>query len=190
MTLNRGYRNSQLLTILGDLQHALQVAGHFNASQPFRIKLWDCILPISGQYGLLPRLLFYLLLCFSLSGRSHNWLAAGALATTMTHSGTAAIHIIIAPFLSRNSVGENFAPIRAILSTACIMAVPLFNWSATLRRLQARSLVIYWDVLVFAAYLSSSFWNLGCNIPERRSVSLDPLFVDLIQVHWLPCHKS
>lgn len=188
---------------LGDLQHTLQIARQLNASQPFRIKLWDCILPVSGQYGLLPRLLFYLLLCFGVSVRSHDWLAAGALAATMTYSGTAAIHIIITSFLSRASVGDDIGPIRAILSTACIMAVPLFNWSTTLRRLQARPLVIYWDVLVVVAYLSSSLWNLRYDIPEGRSAvgprsryincELDPgapaSLPQVLDPQWLAAHR-
>jgi hypothetical protein len=33
------------------------------------------------------------------------------------------------------------------------MAVPLINWSRTLRRLQARPILIYWAIIVFMGYL-------------------------------------
>jgi hypothetical protein len=33
------------------------------------------------------------------------------------------------------------------------MAVPLINWSRTLRRLQARPILIYWALIIFIGYL-------------------------------------
>ena len=164
---------------LVDLRQTLQAASQLDVPEAFRIKVRDCILPISGQYGLLPRLLFYLLLCFSLMVRSHEWLAVGALAATMTYSGTVAVHIMLASFLSPASAADDLPPMKAILSTACIMAVPLFNWSTTLRRLRARPLIIYWDVLIVTAYLSSCFGNLSYYMPELLS-SIRPQLRDIL----------
>lgn len=55
----------------------------------------DCIYPISGQYGFLPRLLYYCLLLFAVLNRKQVWLIAGALASALTYSGTAAIHAFV-----------------------------------------------------------------------------------------------
>ena len=51
-----------------------------------------CTYPISGQYGFLNRLLFYLLMIFALVERRHIWLAAAALGTAMTYAANAAVH--------------------------------------------------------------------------------------------------
>ena len=51
-----------------------------------------CVYPISGQYGFLNRLLFYILMIFALIARNHDWLAAAALGTTMTYAASAAVH--------------------------------------------------------------------------------------------------
>lgn len=51
-----------------------------------------CAYAISGQYGFLPRLLYYLLLVISMFLRKHDWLSAGALAGAMTYSASACVH--------------------------------------------------------------------------------------------------
>lgn len=51
-----------------------------------------CTYAISGQYGFLNRLLFYLLMIVALIARKHQWLTAAALGTTMTYAATAAVH--------------------------------------------------------------------------------------------------
>lgn len=54
----------------------------------------------------------------------------------------------------RDSAGDNDnEAIMGILAAALLMAVPLINWSRTLRRLQTRPLLIYWAVIVFVGYL-------------------------------------
>jgi hypothetical protein len=53
-----------------------------------------CTYTISGQYGSLPRLIYYTLLVFSLVLRHHDWLSAAALGTSMTYAATASVHAI------------------------------------------------------------------------------------------------
>lgn len=73
----------------------------FNASDPFidrtfalSAMLFDsnvfrlpitCIYPISGSYDLLSRVLFYILMVFSLALRRHEWISMTALGTAMTY---------------------------------------------------------------------------------------------------------
>lgn len=51
-----------------------------------------CTYPISGSYGFLNRLLFYLMMIFALVVRKRRWLAAAAPGTSMTYSASAAAH--------------------------------------------------------------------------------------------------
>jgi len=50
---------------------------------------------LSGQYGLLNRLLYYSLLIFSIAGQRRLWLITSALTSATTYSSTAAIHALI-----------------------------------------------------------------------------------------------
>lgn len=51
-----------------------------------------CVHPISGQYGFLPRLLYYVLVIFSLIFCEHDRLSTAALGTAMTYAATASVH--------------------------------------------------------------------------------------------------
>lgn len=50
--------------------------------------------------------------------------------------------------------------IVGILAAALPMAVPLINWSRTLRRLQVRPILIYWAIIVFMGYLLVIIGNI------------------------------
>ncbi len=62
----------------------------------------------------------------------------------------------------------------AILSAACLLTVPLLNWSTTLRRLEARTIVIYWGILVTAGFMCM-FFTLQSWAPGSDYVRLDDL---------------
>ena len=51
-----------------------------------------CSYPISGQYGFLARLSYYVLLIFSLILRKHVWLSTAALGTAMAYGATTCVH--------------------------------------------------------------------------------------------------
>ena len=59
------------------------------------VRPFFCSFSISSQYQTTPRYICYLLLVFTIVIRNYVWLAAGAAASVMTYSGTAAIHLII-----------------------------------------------------------------------------------------------
>lgn len=62
------------------------------------------------------------------------WLYTGALAASLTYSGTAAIHACLLIW-SGPSWGElDLVALLAILTTSCLVAVPLLNWFSMLRR--------------------------------------------------------
>lgn len=54
----------------------------------------------------------------------------------------------------KDTAGDNDnEAILGILAAGLLMAVPLINWSRTLRRLQARPIIIYWALIIFLGYL-------------------------------------
>ncbi len=127
-----------------------------------------CIYAISGQYGFLPRLLYYLLLTFSLILRKHFWLSTAALGTAMTYAATASVHAFAlllryryhTPrlqnldwiYLPPNELGDiDLQAIFPILVAGSIMLTPILNFSTTVRQHEAHSVIIFWGLLVFCA---------------------------------------
>ena len=98
---------------------------------------------------------------------------AGALAATLTFSGAAAVHACLLVWRGPNPYIENDSwVLYSILNLACLITVPLLNWSGTLRRLGAkaasirdpkgqhtqgdistRTIVIYWAFLVLVGFI-------------------------------------
>jgi hypothetical protein len=127
----------------------------------------ECAYAISGQYGILPRGLYYLLLVFALVLRRHIWLSTAALGTAMTYAATAAVHAIALSskfkFHTHDAdmsiMGQpttffgdqDIFGILPVLIAACIMLTPILNWSITVRQNEARPVVVYWGLLMFAA---------------------------------------
>ncbi len=108
----------------------------------------NCVYPISGTYGLMPRLLFYVTLVAAIFGRSREWLIIGALVSALTYAGTAAIHMMT---LVRSRVGVFDLDIMvswAILSTGALGYIGMMHWSTTLRNSRAKVVMILWGILV------------------------------------------
>jgi hypothetical protein len=138
----------------------------------YRIGVY-CIYPLSGQYDILPRGLFYLLLIFSVLFRRHNWLATAALGTAMTYAAVSAVHMLALvtnfdfgtpqpgwDIDSSKGYGDvDVFGIYPILSAAAIMLTPILNWSVSVRANEAQMVVVYWGALVFAALVPAWLYN-------------------------------
>jgi hypothetical protein len=142
----------------------------------YRIGVY-CMYPLSGQYDMLPRGLFYLLLIFSLLFRRHNWLATAALGTAMTYAAVSAVHMLALVTNFDFGTPESDLPngwnmnsskgygdvdvygIYPILSAAAIMLTPILNWSVSVRANEAQMVVVYWGALVFAALVPAWLYN-------------------------------
>lgn len=70
----------------------------------------SCTSAISGQYGFLPRLLYYFLLVFAVMLRHKTWLATAAVATAMSYASTTAVHVFVLLISFRNGK-ENTSPV-------------------------------------------------------------------------------
>lgn len=122
-----------------------------------------CIYPLSGQYALLQRLLFYALLLFGAFGRREKWLRAGAIATVMLYSSSAAIHtLILLPLATASSTGAvldlDIYGTFGITSTAVLFSLPLLSWSSTFHTSKAalQIVVLLWAFLCFFGAIFSA----------------------------------
>ena len=135
-----------------------------------------------GNYGQLPRILFYLTIAAAVLLRSkHQWLYAGALVASLTYSGSAAIHACLLIWRGPAYGELDVYPLLGILSVSCIITVPLLNWSRSMRvagrpdlrerfmtsedrnpgserkdefDASARIIIASWSVMVFIGFLS------------------------------------
>ncbi|KAL6244806.1 hypothetical protein RBB50_008334 [Rhinocladiella similis] len=108
----------------------------------------NCVYPISGTYGVLPRFLYYITLVAAIFGRSREWLIIGALVSALTYAGTSAIHMMTL-VRSRTGVYDlDILAVWAVLSTGALGYIGMMHWSSTLRSSQARVVMILWGMLV------------------------------------------
>ncbi|KAF2395792.1 hypothetical protein EJ06DRAFT_585738 [Trichodelitschia bisporula] len=177
---------------------ATNVSGVKNLDEAWALPV-VCEWPISGTYSRMNRILYYTLLVFALVVHHHEWLVAGALAAATTYSGAAAVQTwvqfgVINRTSDHDSAGDNDNDaILALLSAGLLMAVPLINWSRTLRRLKARPLIIYWAIIIFVGYIlvviggalsDRAHWShhdggiMTCDTRERLPEFKDLGFID------------
>jgi len=113
----------------------------------------NCVYPISGAYGLLPRVLYYVTLVFAIFGRSKEWLIIGALVSALTYAGTTAIHMM-ALIRSRKGVFDlDIMAAWAVLSTGALAYIGIIHWSSTLRNSRARIVMVIWGFLIGMALI-------------------------------------
>lgn len=115
-----------------------------------------CVYQLSGQYGLLPRLLFYVLIVFVAVGSTHVWLIAGALASALIFSGTAAVHAFILAIGSRPLYDLDVVGVWAVLSLSCLAYASMnIELSHIIPIEQSRTIFWFWGFLVALGELMS-----------------------------------
>jgi hypothetical protein len=108
----------------------------------------NCVYAISGTYGLLPRILYYVTLVFAIFGRRTEWLIIGALVSALTYAGTAAIHLMALASSKSDVFDLDIMGAWAVLSTGALAYIGIFHWSSTLRESRSRVVLICWGFLV------------------------------------------
>lgn len=107
-----------------------------------------CVYQLSGQYGMLPRFLYYALIIFALFSK-RPWLVGGALASALTYSGTTAVHAILLAAISKNSLFDiDAVGAFAICSAGSLAVMPILEFSSTLRNSQFRPIFGFYGTLV------------------------------------------
>ncbi|KAK2748627.1 hypothetical protein FQN55_004180 [Onygenales sp. PD_40] len=85
-----------------------------------------CVYPMGGQYGFLPRLLYYAALVFVILGQYQQWLVMGALASALSYAGSTAIHAM-APITSRRLAFDlDILGAWVVLGTGCLAFAALY----------------------------------------------------------------
>ncbi|KFY04792.1 hypothetical protein V491_09261 [Pseudogymnoascus sp. VKM F-3775] len=115
-----------------------------------------CVYPLSGQYSLLNRLLYYALIVFAVVGHSHPWLITGPLAYIMTYSSTAAVHALIMAVVSENSLLDiDVLGTWAIISIGCLAVLPIFTTSKVISESQYSPIFGFWGTLMSIGVICS-----------------------------------
>jgi hypothetical protein len=139
----------------------------------------NCVYAISGTYGLLPRLLYYVTLVFAIFGRHSEWLVIGALVSALTYAGSAAIHSM-ALVNSKSGVFDlDIIATWAILSTGALAYIGIIHWSSTLRDSKARHVMICWGVLIGIALIfgRTELFDTPMSDPEPACYSSEGMFL-------------
>lgn len=132
----------------------------------------SCVYPMSGQYGFLPRLLFYACLIFASTMRRSGWFTSIVLGLAMSYSATAFVHVIVIyathgwnpPILDLDVLGI------FLLAAAVVSMYPAL---AILRRPKYMSLAVHvvvgfwWHMMSFVSGLVSLFLRNFDNIQHN-----------------------
>jgi hypothetical protein len=133
----------------------------------------ECDYPISGQYALLQRVLYYGLLLFSIVSRKTPWLVAGALGAAMTYAASAAVHATILAGISRNSLLDlDCLGIFGIVSVGSLVVTIFFHGSELLRESPVCPVFQYWRLLMVVGTVCSVVAMLRDYPSEERCISL------------------
>ncbi|KAF8244135.1 hypothetical protein K440DRAFT_610574 [Wilcoxina mikolae CBS 423.85] len=111
-----------------------------------------CIYPISGQYGLLPRIFFYITLFLCIFARN-EWLVAACLLSVMTYTGTGAIHAFVLAKQNHAVLDLDARVLLPLLAAALLCFSPILQWSGTLRSQSGRRIFELWVALVLVGAL-------------------------------------
>lgn len=138
----------------------------------------SCVYPMSGQYGLLPRLLFYGSLFFASTMRSTGWFANIVLGLAMSYSTTAFVHIIVIyathgwhpPILDLDVLGI------FLLGAVGVSMYPALAVSRVARRSSYMSygvqkVVGYWWLIMFLLSCLATSLLSNLNNPQKSSIS-------------------
>ena len=107
-----------------------------------------CVYQLSGQYGILQRILTYSLFAFIALARDSVWLVAGAMAWIMTYSGTAAVHAFLLAISSRGLYDLDSVGIWTILSISCLAVLTMFDCSSAIPHLPTRPIFGLWGTFI------------------------------------------
>lgn len=152
---------------------AANTLGSFPGNAPDKPTHMNCVYALSGTYGLLPRLLYYVTLVFAIFGRTREWLIIGALVSALTYAGTSAIHQIALVSGRKNIYDLDILGAWAILSTGALSFVVMMHWSKTVRNSDAQLILLIWGVLVGTALIfgRTELFNSPLSPPEPACYS-------------------
>ncbi|KAF9477182.1 hypothetical protein BDN70DRAFT_922771 [Pholiota conissans] len=117
-----------------------------------------CAYPISGGYGTIPRMIYYVLLVVPLVFHTSEWLVDATLGASMIFSSITAVHTVaLASTAGRGTVDLDIIPAYSITGVAMLLGVPLLLWSRMLREATRalRIVAVSWIVVMFVGSIAS-----------------------------------
>ena len=155
MAISQHDNHSMSLSILLILTALPPLAGA-DSEKPLEGKV-ACVYPVSGQYGAISRWVYYALLLFGICAQREVWLIAGALATAMSYSATAALHaLLLACSTARQPVFDlDLAGTWAVLSAGLFALWPVLGTSRTLIESPFRPIFSAWGIMVAIGIIAS-----------------------------------
>ncbi|KAK7937954.1 uncharacterized protein PG986_014822 [Apiospora aurea] len=151
----------------------------------------QCVYPISGNYGIAPRFLYYVLIFFVALLQRHPKLTAGAAAYCISYAGATAIHAVLLATISASStpsladsyvsVNDTTAPVLvasrvldqdvdaifAVVGVGCLSSLIFAVSTASFRRMApARSIIVLWGLLMFVGIVACMVNFYGVNESE------------------------
>ncbi|RMZ88151.1 hypothetical protein DV736_g4618, partial [Chaetothyriales sp. CBS 134916] len=154
--------------------------GSYPNNVPTHPDLMNCVYAISGSYGLLPRIVYYLTLVFAIFGRRQEWLVLGALVSAMVFSATTAIHQMALTSSKSEQFDLDIVGAWAVLSTGALAYIPMMHWSTTLMQSRARLILVAWGVLVGSALIfgRSALFDTALSDPEPACYSSSGMLLE------------
>ncbi|KAI1874446.1 hypothetical protein JX265_004654 [Neoarthrinium moseri] len=114
-----------------------------------------CAWPVSGQYGLGSRVLYYVLVAACLGFRKVNWLKRACLAAALLLPAVAAIHgIVLASLHTDGAVDMDVYGAFQLCSIGILAAPVTVRLSSTYFNDRGRNIIFVWTGLVLAGLLS------------------------------------
>ena len=168
-------------------------------SLPFNIQWIQCTYPISGQYGQIPRYVYYCFVVIAVLLRSRTWIATTIMASIMTYSGAAAVHALILVSLRQRLLSSGswavefngnhpwFLPIRpqvwdtdtdgvtAIVGVGFLVLAPMQVYSSTFQRSGAKAILLLWSVLLLAGLVSALISSAYIGVYDSPQLRFCPL---------------
>ncbi|KAF8199740.1 hypothetical protein BJ912DRAFT_950176 [Pholiota molesta] len=117
-----------------------------------------CAYSISGGYGTIPRMMYYVLLIVPLIFHTSEWLVDATLGASMIFSSITAVHAMaLASTAGRGTVDLDIIPAYSITGIAMLLGVPHLLWSRMLRDAgrALRIVAISWIAVMCVGILAS-----------------------------------
>jgi hypothetical protein len=136
----------------------------------------SCVYPMSGQYGLLPRLLFYASLVLASTMRDFGWFANIFLGLAMSYSTTAFVHIIVIcathgwkpPILDLDVYGIFLVAIAGVSMYPAVVGLRQSGWKG---RAVRDVIEFWWCIMTFPIFLALGLLVNVINNPRQSSNS-------------------
>jgi len=135
----------------------------------------SCVYPLSGQYCILQRWNYYVLLAFAIFVQNHKWLLSAALGTIVTYVGVTVMHsFILAIIAPRRAmvIDLDIVGCFIILVITNVVLWPLLHFNQILRLHRLRQLFKVWCLFVSIGSICAANVSMAVIRPPSQHCAL------------------